>query len=715
MKFASILALLTLAAHQSLAAQSPQFEKIAPGVWRVRLGAPEKFTPGYFRSAPPALDALNAMAGEQAPFAPDDLRFQTNARGCSIELPLGQNEQVYGFGLNTRLFNMTNRRTWIRTSDGPESEANDSHAPVPFYVTTGGYGVFVDSARYVSFYSGNAASAQSQARTADNKVLATSTTDLYRPRELNAKMMLVDVPVAQGADVYIFAGPTMKQAVQRYNLFSGGGCLPPMWGLGIWYRGKGDFGPEDCLKLGKSFRETHMPCDVWGLEPGWQSQSYSCSFVWNSQRFPDPDGFIKQMRELGYHLNAWEHVFVHPSSPIHAALEPLSGNFLVWNGLVPDFAMPEARRIFAALQNKSLFEKGVECVKLDECDNQPTSPTPWSFPECSTFPSGMDGEQMHGMIGTLYQQTMLETPKKNNLRTYNSVRASQALAAPLPFVLYSDSYEHRDYVRGVAKSGFGGLLWTPEVRDASSVEDLYRRMESVIFSAQALVNCWYMKNPPWQQIDRDKSNRDELMPDREEVTAGIRRLFELRMSLIPYLYSAFGEYHNTGMPPFRALVMDYPQDSNTWQLSDQYLVGPSLMVAPLFAGQKSRSVYLPAGDWFDFWTGERLVGGRAVEITKPLDQIPVFVKSGTLLPLAKPVESVKLDTCFALTIRVYGNSPAPIALYEDDGVTYDFERGSQNRIELTWNKSAGGQSSSSGHYSGAGRYRVETWSVMPQP
>ncbi len=685
-------------------------EKIAPGVWRVRLGTPEALTPVHFRTAAAREDSSIAPQ-EKAPFALSDIGFQTNGRGCAVELPLGRKEQVFGLGLNTRLFNLTNRRAWIRTSDAPDSLLNDSHAPVPFYVTSSGYGVYVDSARYVSFYSGNAALVGSAGQTKAGNAIATSTTELYRQREPGSKIMLVDVPAAKGVDLYVFAGPTMKEAVQRYNLFSGGGALPPMWGLGVWYRGKGDFTADDCLKMGRAFRDAHIPCDVWGVEPGWQSQSYSSSFVW-SGKFPDPEGFIKQMRAMDYHMNFWEHVFVNPSSPMFKDLKPYSGNFLVWNGLVPDFATPEGRRIFADYHDKTLFQKGVECLKLDECDNQPVSAAPWSFPECSTFPSGLDGEQMHGLLGVLYQQTILETLRKKNLRSYNSVRASHALAAPLPFVIYSDTYEHADYVRGVAKSGFGGLLWTPEVRDASSVEDLYRRVESVVFSAQTLINCWYMKNPPWVQMNKEKSNRDEPMAEHEQVTAGVRKLFELRMSLIPYLYSAFGEYHFKGTPPFRAVVMDYPNDPNTWNLDDQYMVGPSLLVAPMFAGKPTRPVYLPEGTWYDFWTGERLAGGRKIEVSKPVDQIPVYVKAGSLLPLATPVESVRPDTTFALTVRVYGEQPAGFALYEDDGVTYDFENGAQNRIDLTWTAEKGGQLQKSGQYNGPARYKIEAWQII---
>ena len=108
------------------------------------------------------------------------------------------------------------------------------------------------------------------------------------------------------------------------------------------------------------------------------------------------------------------------------------------------------------------------------------------------------------------------------------------------------------------------------------------------------------------------------------------------MQLVPYLYSAFVRYHLEGTPPFRALVIDYPDDPQTWALDSQYLAGESLLVAPVVAGEHDREVYLPAGEWFDFWTGVTLQGGRRLNVSGPLDQIPVFVKAGTLLPFAQP-------------------------------------------------------------------------------
>src|ERR1019366_10099703 len=122
------------------------------------------------------------------------------------------------------------------------------------------------------------------------------------------------------------------------------------------------------------------------------------------------------------------------------------------------------------------------------------------------------------------------------------------------------------------------------------------------------------------------------------------------------------------------------------------------LVAPLFTGQTTRGVYLPEGDWYDFWTHEKYAGGRKIEVTKPVDQIPVFVKDGTLLPLAEPMECVSPATEFALTVHAFGAKPAPFVLYEDDGVTFNFEQGQQNRIELRWDGQTG-RTTKTGNYS----------------
>jgi alpha-D-xyloside xylohydrolase len=691
--------------------QGCRMEQTASGVWRIRFGQPEKLTPTRFQEHPPCLKEIAGLPTcARLPIKVSTIGFKASGRGSALELPLEPGEQLYGLGMNLKVFQLMGGKKTIRVSDDQGTILGDSHAPVPFYVSTRGYGIYVDTARYASFYFGNlnaVRDAPVSPKLVTGDKVATSTGELYRPRELGAKFVGVDVPSARGVDVYVFAGPEMRNAVQRYDLFSGGGCLPPMWGLGVWYRASTELGQKEVLTFLQEFRERHIPCDVFGLEPGWQSHAYSCSFVW-SQRYPSPDQLLRETKQQGYKLNLWEHAFTHPSSPLYKPLLPWSSDYKVWDGLVPDFATPEGRRIFADFHARTLVEKGVSGFKLDECDHQPLSAAPWSFPEQTLFPSGLDGEQMHLLLGPLYQRTIATIYRDRNQRTLGLVRASGALAAPLPFGLYSDAYEHRDYVRAVATSGFGGILWCPEVRDMDSLEELYRRLQTSVFSAVTQVDCWYLKNPVWKQINKDLNNGGKFMENWEQTEATCRKLLEMRMRLLPYLYSAYADYHYAGVPPTRALVLDYPDDPATWAVDDQYMLGPSLMVAPLFTGQKHRTLYLPEGDWYDFWARTKYSGGRKIEIQKPQEEIPVFVKANTLLPVAEPVECVRPDTEFALTIQLFGAKPGRIVLYEDDGVTFDFEKGKQNRLELSWDGKSG-MTIKTGDYTGPSRYKIVRW------
>jgi alpha-D-xyloside xylohydrolase len=138
------------------------------------------------------------------------------------------------------------------------------------------------------------------------------------------------------------------------------------------------------------------------------------------------------------------------------------------------------------------------------------------------------------------------------------------------------------------------------------------------------------------------------------------------------------------------------------------MFGASIMVAPLFAGQTTRPVYLPPGDWYDFWTHQKYAGGRTIEATNDLEQIPLFVKAGSLLPLAEPVEHISADTVFDLTIHSFGPKPADFVLYEDDGESSAFEVGKQNQIRLHWDES-GHSITQEGGYKGSSRFRIVSW------
>lgn len=681
--------------------------EVHPGIWKMHFGLKsEKFTPQSVRTAAPLVDALKELPDSgDMPINISEISWTLSSRGVSIQLPMLADERIYGLGLDTDVFDMANRRAICAPSDNPQNTMNYSHAPVPIYISSRGYGVLVDSARYVWFYTGDVQPKADVTSSTGTSRAAHSTTALYKPENYSRKIMLIDVHPSQGVDIYLFAGPTPQLAVQRYNLFSGGGPVPPLWGLGIHYRSESNMDAEHVKILAQRMRRERMPCDIWGLEPGWQSQAYPSSFVWDKGRFPYPRAFIATMRSMHFHISMWEHAFVSPISPMFKPLEHWSGNYLVWGGLVPDFTMPQCKRTWARYHDRIMFALGVDGVKLDECDNQPNGAHPWSFPEASVFPSGLDGELMHSVFGLVYQQTMLEPITRRNLRTWSLVRDTYAMAAPLPFTIYSDSYDFSCYVRGVCKQAFSGVMWVPEVRNAANVEELYRRVQLVIFAPMALINCWYMKLPPWLQINRNLSNQEQLMPEHKQATDVVRRLFELRMSLIPYLYAAFNEYQRQGVPPIRPLLMDWAEDIHTAEIDNQFMCGPSLMITPLAPGQTSREIYLPVGTWYDFDTHQILIGGNTHTIHKAPDRPAIFVKEGTLLPLAKPVQYVTPETCFELTLHIYGRGPAATTLYEDDGVSLDYRTGQQNQVEISWCDGQF-QLKRKGQYRGQERYQV---------
>ena len=682
-------------------------KEIYPGVWKLTFGNPEELTPNDFRYKDPSESSLNSMkySGE-TPKIIESFNFSTNNRGMRLIADMSSSERIYGLGLNTKLFDKTDKRCIIRPTDHPETDENGSHAPAPFFVSTEGYGVYFDTARYATMYFGCTMPLYIAENTSDINETASNTEELYKTREVTNKTMLIDIPVAKGVDIYVFAGNNITEVVERYNLFSGGGVVPPLWGLGIQYRGDAGYSANEHEELAKSFRDDNIPCDMWGLEPGWQTQVYSCSFVWNKDLYPDPAKFATNMKDLGLHINAWQHCFTHPSSPIYEDIFKYSGDFKVWNGAVPDFTTKEAFEIFAKHQKEILFSKdGIDCIKLDECDHQPEGLAYWSFPESANFPSGVDGEQMHSLFGYLYQKVMVSPLEEMNKRTWGLARNSHGLAAPLPYTIYSDSYDQACYLRGIANTGFSGSLWVPEVRDASSAEDLYRRTQICLLSPLMIVNSWYLKLPPWKQISTGLNRELKLMDNHEEVTNTIRDLFNLRMSFIPYMYSAFMDYKNNGTPPFRALVMDSHNDPATYSIDNQFMLGKNIMVAPCLTGQSTRKIYFPQdSDWIDFYTGEKFIGGTEAELTFPVEKLPVYVKDNTILPIAKPVTSIKPDTTFEITALIFGDNPKDFILYEDDGISYDFEKGKQNTIVLSWDGEI--KTSKTGKYDGKPRYNI---------
>jgi alpha-D-xyloside xylohydrolase len=441
---------------------TPAVEQLLPGVWRVRFGTPERFTPVAVRESAPRVQGFASLpAPAPLPFEPGQIRCRISTARTTVYVPCEEpGQQIYGFGLDPGAYQQKGLCKNLTVCAAVVGETGASHGPVPFYLSTKGYGVFVDTARVpmveVARLTPNQSAAADDPRSGQIK---TSEGELYAARAARGRTEVIfDLPGnSKGVDVYVFGGPTMREAVQRYNLFSGGGAVPPLWGLGLKFRTFTRADEATVLKTARALRAMEIPCDMIGLEPGWQSKSYSCSFTWSKERFPEPAKMLQELQQTGFKVNLWEHAYIHPSSPLFAPLKSRAGDFLVWGGLVVDFVDPEASRIFADYHDRELVSKGILGFKGDECDKQPpTDATPFNYPYCSIFPSGIDGDQMTQLYGYLYQRALFSAFKAHNLRTWGDVRATTALAAPLPFNLYSDAYSFDQYLRQLVNASFTG-------------------------------------------------------------------------------------------------------------------------------------------------------------------------------------------------------------------------------------------------------------------
>ena len=318
--------------------ESSEMETVLPGVFKVSLGQPEKLTPVSLRDREPAAEALASMSTvETSPIDAGGVSGRRTRRGFVVGIDLDADEQLYGLGVQMFSFNQRGLKKKIRVNSNPENDLGDSHAPAPFYVSTRGYGVLVDTARYATFYMGSTVPL-GKGRSESGETLASIHSEdvLYQSAEGGeASRVVVDILAAEGVNVYLFAGPSMLEAVRRYVLFSGGGCMPPRWGLGIKFRAPFEADQEKVLSLADEMREQGIPCDMIGLEPGWETHRYSSSYIW-SDLFPDPDGFIRELKQKNYQLNLWVQVFVDPSSPIYGPLLPHCGDHEVWKGAGPD-------------------------------------------------------------------------------------------------------------------------------------------------------------------------------------------------------------------------------------------------------------------------------------------------------------------------------------------------------------------------------------------
>ncbi|MCG8555545.1 MAG: DUF5110 domain-containing protein [Proteobacteria bacterium] len=697
---ASVLLLLSCRApRQPDPKPLASWRNVAPGIWTASFGSMQgelRYT--ELAAAPPKREALRQLSAPEFPFAPGEItHVATPDAGIVVRIAADPDERLYGFGLQLDGVKQSQRVLTLNV-DHWGTGGGRTHAPVPFYVSSKGYGVFFNTARFLKIYSqvGNR-------KDSPNTPLEVDRNPPPNEKQSGAWQALppgdaVEARIdGKGLELMVFAGDSILDIVRRYNLYSGGGALPPLWGLGFWHRVHAHFDADQTRRELKEFEDRDFPLDVVGLEPGWMSKSYPCTYEWQQKRFPDPAKFSRELLAKGIRLNLWENPYISKHSRIYDKMYPLSGSHLVWLGIVPDYTLPEARRLLTDQHYQDHIRIGISGYKIDEVDGYDF----WLWPDHATFPSGISGETMRQAYGLIMQRMLYQDLfKQRNVRTYGLVRGSNGGASGYPFVVYSDAYRHGQYITGLSTASLGGILWTPEVRSAANSREWLNRLQTVCFSPMAMLNAWASGKKPWSY---------------SQATDAVRNVIKLRMRLLPYLYSAFADYHFKGIPPIRAMILedgfelpetrdiqhDPSQEDEPYPMKkvadmvDQFMFGPSMLVAPFYENNAiTRQVRLPAGDWYDFYTGKFAGNNQSITVTAEDlgDRIPLFAKAGAVIPmLTEAVNQTEDAYGHPLEVRFYGKIRGKFSLYEDDGKTFDYEQGRYRTRHLTVSEERPGQ------------------------
>lgn len=661
-----------------VSSQQLDWTEVAAGVWKAVAGTPETYDLLKAAGAVPNKEALTKMVTAEFPLLEKNIAGIISDGKTFLHFPLEKEEQLFGFGLNFQTIYQRGKILQLHMDHYGGKDNGRTHAPVPFYVSSKGYGVFINSARYIDVYAGTGVRKDSK----NPPVEKDRNTDKSWSSRPYSDAVEILVP-AGGVEVYVFAGPTALDAVRRFNLFNGGGVLPPRWGLGFTQRVKSLFTADSVKKEADAFLEKGYPLDFIGLEPGWQSKAYPGTFEWDKTRYPEPAKFVQEMLDKNIRLNLWINPYVSKQATFYKDITQYTGSHTVWVGEVPDFTMPEARKIFFGQLKKDQVDIGISGYKIDEVDGYDY----YLWPDVATFPSGVSAEQMRQTYGVLAMRYSAEMYHNKNQRTYGLVRASNAGAVSFPYVIYNDYYNHEDFITALINSGYSGVLWTPEARASKTAEEWVRRFQTVIFSPMAMINAWSSGTKPWSY---------------PEVAEQIKQLALLRMQMMPYWYSEFAKYHFEGTPVFRGMNLEdgFKQElkkeagssnleenpyaeATSKEIKDQYMAGEYLLVAPLFTGQKTRKVVLPKGKWYDFYTGEYAGDGEVLTVTPGLNKIPVYVKDGAIIPMMPPMlHAPKAGEKVDIELRHYGEKPGKYLLYDDDGETFNYEKGDYSWREV---------------------------------
>lgn len=458
-------------------------------------------------------------------------------------------------------------------------------------------------------------------------------------------------------DAFIIAGDTVEEILRGYRDLTGYPSMPPLWSFGIWMSRMTYFSADEVDEICNRLRAEHYPCDVIHLDTGWFRTDWLCEWKFNEKRFPDPKGFIHSLKDKGFRVSLWQLPYVaEDAEQIDEAREndyiaPLTkqqasegSNFsaLDYAGTI-DFTYPKATEWYKGLL-KNLLDMGVVCIKTDFGENI----------HMDAKYKGMSPELLNNLYALLYQKAAYEVTKEVTGDGIVWARAAWAGCQRYPLHWGGDSCSSWDGMAGSLKGGLhfglsGFAFWS---HDVPGFHTLPNFMNSIVDDKV------YMR---WTQFGVFSSHMRYHGTNKREpwfyptIAPMVKKWWKLRYKLLPYIYEQSKKATHSGYAVLRALIFEHPADKMCWHIDDEYYFGDDFLVAPVMNSEDCRDVYLPEGEWVNFFTGERIRGGQWLKGVKvPLDEMPVYVREGAVIPVYPEdvdcTDEMDLDKSVALKI-----------------------------------------------------------------
>ena len=386
------------------------YSREGQGVWKLSVGKPERTNLLSLLETTPNWKAIEEIGDAELPINWQEIDMKVVDGKTYVRFPLEKDEKIFGLGLNFKTVEQRGRVMRLHVDHYGGSDNGRTHAPVPFFISSKGYGALINSARYIDVWAGTGVRKDSK----NQPVARDRNTDpqwTAKPYSDNLEFLIP----AEGVEILLFSGKTMLDVVRRFNLYNGGGCLPPKWGLGFWHRVPSLYTASQVKQEVKEFKEKNFPLSVIGLEPGWMSRSYPCTYEWDTTRFANPHSFVDDMLKENIRANVWINPYISPDGELYDKILPYTSSHTVWCGLVPDYTLPKAQDIITEHFKKHQLDLGISGYKMDENDGYDS----WLWPDVATFPSGISGEQMRQLYGVMMQKVTTEMYKKEQAHLWS--------------------------------------------------------------------------------------------------------------------------------------------------------------------------------------------------------------------------------------------------------------------------------------------------------